>query len=262
MPKQTHRPEDSAPKTNLFLARLQAEDYDALIRHSKIVRLKYRQRLIRQDEPVTAVYFPLTCMLSLIVTANEQPQMEMATIGKEGIVGGEETLQMKGSIGLNLVQIPGTAVRTDAEAFRRISIQRPLIQKLVHEHMYALMRQILYGASCNRLHSMEERCARWLLMTHDRAGEDTFPLTQEFLSHMLGVRRASVNVATGMLKKAGFIRYVRGKLTVIDRPGLESASCNCYAAIVKVYAPLVPAVARVLPLLLPPGTKNKLKPAA
>ena len=75
---------------------------------------------------------------------------------------------------------------------------------------------------------MEERCARWLLMTHDRAGEDTFPLTQEFLSHRLGVRRATVNVATGMLKKAGFIRYVRGKITVIDRPGLESASCECY----------------------------------
>ena len=87
---------------------------------------------------------------------------------------------------------------------------------------------------------MEERCARWLLMTHDRAGEDTFPLTQEFLSHMLGVRRATVNVATGMLKKAGFIRYVRGKITVVDRPGLESASCDCYHAIVKVYDALRP----------------------
>src|SRR5579863_3757522 len=84
-------------------------------------------------------------------------------------------------------------------------------------------------SACNRLQSMEERCARWLLMTHDRAGEDTFPITQEFLSHMLGVRHATVNVATGMLKKAGFIRYVRGKLTVIDRPGLESASCECYS---------------------------------
>ena len=83
---------------------------------------------------------------------------------------------------------------------------------------------------------MEERCARWLLMTHDRAGQDTFPLTQEFLSHMLGVRRATVNVATGMLKKAGFIQYVRGKLTVTDRPGLESASCDCYHAITTVYA--------------------------
>jgi CRP-like cAMP-binding protein len=109
------------------------------------------------------------------------------------------------------------------------------MQKVLHQHLYALMRQILYGAACNRLHSMEERCARWLLMTHDRAGADTFPLTQEFLSHMLGVRRATVNVATGMLKKAGFIKYVRGKLTVIDRPGLESAACDCYMAILKVY---------------------------
>jgi CRP-like cAMP-binding protein len=242
MAKVIHRPESLAPKTNLFLARLEPDDYDALILSSKIVRLKYRQRLILQDERVTAVYFPLTCMLSLLVTANEQPQMEMATIGKEGIVSGEETLQTKGSIGLNLVQIPGTALRIEAEAFRRIASKRPLIEQLVHEHMYALMRQILYGASCNRLHSMEERCARWLLMTHDRAGQDTFPLTQAFLSHMLGVRRASVNVATGMLKKAGFIRYVRGKLTVIDRPGLESASCDCYSAITKVYAALAPVV--------------------
>jgi CRP-like cAMP-binding protein len=166
----------------------------------------------------------------------------MATIGKEGIISGEEALQTKGSIGLNLVQIPGTAVRIEAEAFRRISTKRPPIQQLVHEHMYALMRQILYGASCNRLHSMEERCARWLLMTHDRAGQDSFPLTQDFLAHMLGVRRASVNVAIGMLKKAGFVRYVRGALTVIDRAGLESASCDCYAAITKVYASLVPIV--------------------
>jgi CRP-like cAMP-binding protein len=117
-------------------------------------------------------------------------------------------------------------------------VSHPRLQDLVHEHTYALMRQILFGASCNRQHSMEKRCARWLLMTHDRAGQDTFPLTQEFLSHMLGVRRATVNVATGMLKKAGFIKYVRGKITVLDRVGLESAACDCYPATVKVYASL------------------------
>jgi CRP-like cAMP-binding protein len=87
---------------------------------------------------------------------------------------------------------------------------------------------------------MEERCARWLLMTHDRAGQDTFPLTQEFLSHMLGVRRATVNVAIGMMKKAGFIRYSRGVITVVDRPALESASCECYQAIQNVYAAVLP----------------------
>ena len=138
-------------------------------------------------------------------------------------------------MGLNLVQLPGAAVRIEASAFRKLLESRPPVQKLIHRHFYALMRQILYGAACNRIHSMEERCARWLLMTHDRAGGDTFPITQEFLSHMLGVRRATVNVATGMLKKAGFIRYVRGKLTVVDRAGLEAAACNCYQSVIAVY---------------------------
>jgi CRP-like cAMP-binding protein len=179
-------------------------------------------------------------MFSLLVTANEKPQMEMATIGKEGVVGAWEILQAQGSMSLSLIQIPGRALRIEANAFREAVGNRPAVQQLVNQHMYALIRQILYGAGCNRQHSMEERCARWLLMTHDRAGQDTFPLTQEFLSHMLGVRRATVNVATGMLKKAGFIKYVRGKITVIDRSGLESASCDCYQAIMKVYAHLAP----------------------
>ena len=114
----------------------------------------------------------------------------------------------------------------------------------MHQHLYALTRQILQGAACNRLHSMEERCARWLLMTHDRANQDDFPLTQEFLSHMIGVRRATVNVATGILKKAGFIGYVRGHITILDRPGLESASCECYECIVRAYNSILPGPAR------------------
>lgn len=240
MPKQIPRPGNANPRTNHFLARLDREDYDALMAEARIVPLKFRKRLIAQDEAVGAVYFPLTCMFSLLVTSDHQPQMEMATIGREGVVGASEVFQEQGSMGLNLIQIPGTAVRIAASSFMKVISSRLPVQRLIHQHLFALLRQILYGAACNRIHSMEERCARWLLMTHDRAGEDTFPLTQEFLSHMLGVRRATVNVATGMLKKAGFIRYVRGKITVIDRPGLESASCECYHAILKVYAHLGP----------------------
>ena len=240
MTRQAPRPEKSDPRKNHFLARLKAEDYDALMRVSKIVPLKFRKRMLLQDEPVDAVYFPLTCMFSLLVTTVGEPQMELATIGREGIVGAAEVFQTKGAMGLNLIQIPGTAVRIEAAAFRKVINDRPVVQRLIYDHLYSLLRQILYAAACNRIHTMEERCARWLLMTHDRAGEDTFPLTQEFLSHMLGVRRATVNVATGMLKKAGFIRYVRGKITITDRRGLETASCNCYQAIVNVYASLLP----------------------
>lgn len=245
MPKQNQPAEDTDPKTNYFLARLEKDDYDALMLVAKIVRLKLRKQVVKQDEPVAAVYFPLSCMFSLLVTnESNKPEMEMATIGKEGVIGAVEVFQREGAMGLNLVQIPGTALRIDADAFLGVIGSRVGVQRLIYQHMYALLRQILYGAACNRIHSMEERCVRWLLMTHDRAGQDTFPLTQEFLSHMLGVRRATVNVATGMLKKAGFIRYVRGIVTVIDRPGLESACCNCYEAIGKVYASLVPKAPR------------------
>ena len=239
MPKQPRQPETFDPKSNRLLARLEAVDFDALMLQAKIVPLKFRKLLHRQDDRVDAVYFPLTCMVSLLVSADGQPRMEMATIGKEGVIGAEEIIQAQPAMGLHLIQVPGAAVRIKADDFQKLISGRPQVQKMILQHQHALMRQILFGAACNRLHSMEERCARWLLMTHDRAGEDTFPLTQEFLSHMLGVRRATVNVATGMLKKAGFIRYVRGKITVIDRPGLESASCECYRAIVQAYAPLV-----------------------
>jgi CRP-like cAMP-binding protein len=147
-------------------------------------------------------------------------------------------------MGLYIAYLPGVAVRVEARALRRLLESRPSVLGLVHQHFYALMRQILYGAACNRIHSMEERCARWLLMTHDRAGQDTFPLTQDFLSHMLGVRRATVNLATGMLKKAGYIRYVRGKITVLDRAGLELTACACYRAINKSYDSILPAFQR------------------
>jgi CRP-like cAMP-binding protein len=241
MASQTERPESSTPATNLILARLEQDDRDPLIRESRTVNMKFRRQVLQQDARVDAVYFPVTCMFSLLVTSSDgQPRMEMATIGREGVVGAAEILQAKGAFGLSLIQIPGTALRIGAAAFRELAASRPRIQQLVHDHTYALMRQVLYGASCNRLHDMRERCARWLLMTHDRAGQDTFPLTQEFLSHMLGVRRASVNEATGMLKKSGLIRYVRGKITVVDRPGLEAASCDCYRATVKVYSALLP----------------------
>jgi len=170
-----------------------------------------------------------------LVTTEGEPRMELATVGREGVVGAAELLQNQGAMGLNLIQIPGTAVRITASAFLAEISGRPGLSKVIQRHQYALLRQILYAAACNRIHSMEERCARWLLTTHDRAGQDTFPLTQEFLSTMLGVRRATVNVATGMLKKAGFIRYVRGYITVTDRGGLESSSCTCYRSINEAY---------------------------
>src|ERR1700683_3208360 len=159
MTKQMQRRQSSDPRTNHFLARLEPDDYDAFILKAKIVPLKFRKRLLKQDEVATAVYFPLTCMLSLLVTSDERPRIEMATIGREGVVGALAALQSQGAIGLNLVQVPGTAVRIEAATFRKIVAARPVVQALIQQHMYALMRQILYGAACNRIHGMKERCA-------------------------------------------------------------------------------------------------------
>ena len=226
---------DSNPKQNLLLARLAPEDYAVLTRGAKVVTLKHRKRLYRQDEPINFVYFPITCVTSLLVTEGSKPSMEMASVGQEGVVGASELIQGQGAMGLNIIQIPGTALRVDRDAFNNATQSRPRVLELMHRHLFALIRQVLFIASCNRRHSMEERCARWMLLAHDRAGQDDFPLTQEFLAHMLGVRRATVNAATGMLKKAGLIRYVRGHVTLIDRLGLESVSCGCYQKMIQSY---------------------------
>jgi CRP-like cAMP-binding protein len=223
------------PRSNRLLASLNLADYQELMADAKVVSLKLKKRLYRQDDPIDAVFFPITCMISVLAGASEKELVETATIGREGAGGASELIQNQVAMGLHIVQLPGTAVRMDATAFRKHLAKLPEFKSIVERHLYALMRQILHSAACNRLHSMEERTARWLLMTHDRAGTDTFPITQEFLSNMLAVRRATVNVATGMLKKAGFIQYVRGSVTVVDRVGLESASCGCYAAVWRAY---------------------------
>jgi CRP-like cAMP-binding protein len=212
-----------------MLAALEPASYDALMADATLVTLKLEKRLYKQDERIGEVYFPLDCMVSLLVQPLDGPLVEAATIGREGVVGAAGLILNEAAMGVHFVQLPGTAVRIGVEAFGKHLGSQPL-RGLVDRHLYALTRQILYGAACNSLHTTEERCARWLLMTHDRAGTDTFPLTQEFLSHMLSVRRATINASTGSLKKAGFIRYVRGQVTIADRAGLEAVCCACYRA--------------------------------
>ena len=129
------------------------------------------------------------------------------------------------------IQIPGDGVRIKADAFRRMVKECPRFEALLLRYTLALMNQMAQNAACNRTHSVEERLARWLLMTQDRVHEATFPLTQEFIAQMLGVRRPTVSLAAGMLAKAGMISYVRGRMTILSRSGLEEASCECYRVI-------------------------------
>jgi CRP-like cAMP-binding protein len=224
------------PRLNRLLAALGPADYEAFIADATVVSLRLNNRLFRQDEHVNAVFFPLTCMVSVLAGPADGDLTEAATIGREGVAGSESVILNQPAIGLHVLQLPGVAVRMEGEAFRKQLSGLPVLKNLMDRHWYAMTRQTLLGAACNRLHRIEKRCARWLLMTHDRAGTESFPLTQGFLANMLAVRRATVNSATSSLKKAGLIRYVRGQLTVVDRGGLEAASCDCYRAIRRAYA--------------------------
>lgn len=221
---------------NRLIAALEPGDYEAFMAQAELVPLPLHNRLFGQDGHVDAVYFPVTCMISVLAGPAQGDLTEAATIGREGVAGAESAILSQPPIGLHILQLPGVAVRMETEIFRKQVVSLPALKNLIERHWYAMTRQTLLGAACNRLHQIEKRCARWLLMTHDRAAAETFPITQEFLANMLAVRRASVNSATSALKKAGLIRYVRGQLTVVDRRGLESASCDCYKVIRHAYA--------------------------
>jgi CRP-like cAMP-binding protein len=167
--------------------------------------------------------------------------VEFATVGNEGFVGVAPLLGVESMPTRCLSQIPGAASRMEAGAFRAAQDANPAFRALLLRYTLALLNQIAQTAACNRAHPIEERCARWLLMTHDRVnGDKHFPLTQEFLAQMLGVRRASVSVAQAILHRAGLIRYTRGTISVLDRAGLEAASCPCYGVIRAEHERLLP----------------------
>jgi hypothetical protein len=157
--------------------------------------------------------------------------VEIATIGNEGMADLSVFLGLKTSSSRLLCQVPGDTLRMKTEVFLDLVARQPSLRLALGSYMVSMFIQVSQSAACNRLHPVEQRCARWILMTHDRVDSDTFPLTQDFLASMLGVRRPSVSVAAATLQNAGLINYSRGRLTVLDRAGLEAATCECYAIV-------------------------------
>jgi len=231
-------PPEPRPR-NRILAALPPEEMEALRPHLETVPLVFRQNLYETDSPVEHVYFPHSGVTSLLRPMAEGVVIEIATVGPEGIVGlpvflGAEQMPSKA-----FIQVPGEGERIGADAFRDAIGRCPTLHGLLLRYTLALMNQMAQNAACNRTHSVEERCARWLLMTQDRVHGPSFPLTQEFIAQMLGVRRPTVSIAAGMLAKAGLISYVRGQMTILDRAGLEAASCECYRIIAGEFERLV-----------------------
>lgn len=223
----------SSPLDNRLLAALPTEEFDRVVALMENVYLEFQQVLYEPNEPIEYVYFPNTGVVSLLTVMEDGAAIEVATVGNEGMAGLPVFLYADSIPGRAIVQVPGKGFRMSADVFKEQVPPGTPLHDLLQRYTQTLFNQVAQSAACNRLHSVEERFCRWLLMTADRVGTNQFPLTQEFLAQMLGVRRPTVSVVASILQRAGLIAYSRGKITILDRQGLEAAACECYA-IVKV----------------------------
>jgi CRP-like cAMP-binding protein len=224
------------PIPNLFLASLPQDDVEALRPHFERVRLSSGQILHKTGSPIEYCYFTDGGMTSLVVDLEDGASVEAGVIGKEGFAGGAALMGFKGESPLtSMIQIPGIGLRIVSGVLRDEMMRRPALFEAVLRFMQVLNIQISHTAACNAHHNLPERLARWLLMAHDRAESDMLPLTQEFLSIMLAVRRPGVTVAARSLQAIGAIDYERGRILVRDRTRLEEASCECYGLVREHY---------------------------
>jgi CRP-like cAMP-binding protein len=229
----------AAEGANWLLAALPPAEYGRIAARLEPVPLPLRTVLIEPNEPITHVYFPTAGVISM-VSPMPDGVVEVGTVGREGMAGVPILLHAEATSTRAFVQVAGGAQRIAADDLRAAVRESPVLERLLFRYVQALFGQVAQTAACNRLHTLEERCARWLLMTADRVDGPTLELTQQFLAEMLGTHRPAVTLAAGALQKAGLIQYSRGKVTVVDRAGLEAASCGCYAVIRDGYRQLLP----------------------
>ena len=220
----------ATPSDNLLLAVLDPVDRERIGRLLEPVDLPIGRVLYEPGEPIAHAYFPIAGVIS-IVSEMDQGTVEVGTVGREGMLGIPILLYSRSLATRAFMQVPGHGWRIPAEQLLEVTRERPAVSRLLHRYIQALFDQVTQSVACNRLHTLEERCARWLLMVHDRVGDETLPLKQAFLADMLGVHRPAVTLAAGALQKAGLIRYSRGKVHVLDRPGLLQAACPCYLVV-------------------------------
>jgi CRP-like cAMP-binding protein len=216
---------------NALLAALPAGDYARVFPLMELVPLKLKAFLHKAGEQIEHVYFPGGGFCSVVTVLQDGGMVEVATIGREGMVGMSAVLDGNPPTSATMVQgETDICYRMTAGAFRREMDRRGPFYELLTHYAHALVGFIMQSTACNAVHSIEQRLARWLLMARDRMGSDEFPLTQEFVAMMLGATRPTVTVVAGTLQKAGLITYHRGHVTIVDGEKLEAASCECYGA--------------------------------
>lgn len=228
-------------RANRLLAALSPRDLAVLQPHLEPLALARGRVLFEPGDDVTTTYFPChRTMASLLIVTRDGREVEAATIGREGAVGGIVSEGHKPAFGRAVVQIPGEAYAISTSHLEAAKTGSPRFADLFSRYADSLLAQMMQGVACNALHRVEERCARWLLAVHDRAGDSIIHLTHESLAEMLGVRRTTVTAVTGELQARGLVRTRRGGVEIVDRPGLERVACECYRAVEEHFARLLP----------------------
>lgn len=229
-----------SPLNNRLIADLPRRERDNLMPFAKRLPLAFGDTLCTAGEPHRRVYFPVSGFISLVVSVPGHPPMEMGLIGSEGALGASLALGVDQAPLQAVVQGVGQALSFAVRPFQRLLRESPALQASLRRYLYVTQRQLAQTAACTRFHGVEQRLARWLLMSDDRAGGERIHLTHQFLADMLGVRRSAVTIAAGGLQDRGLIHYRRGEIRLLDRTGLEAASCACYAEVRREYAEQFP----------------------
>lgn len=226
-------------RQNAILAGLSDDDVSRVIAEGSVVDLALRDQIYEPNEPIHYVYFPIDSVLSVVARMKDGHMIEVGTVGREGTSAIPLLLGAQTSANESYCQVPGSAVRLDVNLFK--SLRGEHFRKSLDRFVQAYVNMLGQLAACNRLHNVYERCARWLLMTHDRVGGPRIPLTHEYLAMMLGTQRSGVTIAVATLQNAGMIESRRGIITILDRPKLEDASCECYAVAYDQFSGLIRA---------------------
>ncbi|MPZ72886.1 MAG: helix-turn-helix domain-containing protein [Nitriliruptorales bacterium] len=231
---------DRRPDTNWLLAALPDADRERLLQRGERVSLSHDQRVMHAQEPSPAIWFPLTAVVSIVQTTTDHAIREIATVGRDGMVPLESFLATQASSSWDaFCQLPGDTFRVPARTLGTIVTGTTGVRDIVGRYSQAFVDQIGRNSACNQLHSMLQRCSRWILLVRRQCGRDDFPLTQQSLATMLGVRRATVTEAARDLQMAGAISYRHGAMQVTDVEALLERSCECYAGIVERYEQLL-----------------------